>query len=187
MSEKKLSSRIQQKHDTEANWLKATNFTPRAGELIIYDVDNMHSTPRFKVGDGSTLVSNLPFEEDDKASLSGSNTFTGVNTFNGPAPVTSQIGFHLGNATKVNEIWRFDSVGIKAFGGSEGSLKDQTIKLPDLSSFTAITTHTIPLNDTDNTFTGTNTFIYKDTTSQNTIKLDPTNGNVLVGAGSPDA
>lgn len=59
MAEAKL--RIKQKHDTEANWLKATTFVPFEGELIIYDVDSLHSTPRFKVGDGTKTVGNLPF------------------------------------------------------------------------------------------------------------------------------
>lgn len=34
---------------------------PRAGELIIYDADASHDSPRFKVGDGVTTVTNLPF------------------------------------------------------------------------------------------------------------------------------
>ena len=66
---KKMYGRFQQKHDTEANWLLATNFAPLAGELIIYDADENYDYPRFKVGiwDGESektedmLVSNLPF------------------------------------------------------------------------------------------------------------------------------
>jgi hypothetical protein len=71
-----IYGRFQQKHDTEANWLKATNFAPLAGELIIYDADydeeknpNGYKYPRIKIGiwDGisgktdNMLVSNLPF------------------------------------------------------------------------------------------------------------------------------
>lgn len=56
-----VKARIQQKHDTEANWKKAVNFKPLAGELIIYDADSAHATARFKIGDGSTLVNDLPF------------------------------------------------------------------------------------------------------------------------------
>lgn len=64
-----IYGRFQQKHDTEANWLKATNFAPLEGELIVYDADENHDYPRFKVGiwDGTSektdemLVSNLPF------------------------------------------------------------------------------------------------------------------------------
>lgn len=61
MAEKTAKLRIKQKHDTEANWKKATNFRPEAGELIVYDADSTHSAPRFKVGDGTKLVNVLPF------------------------------------------------------------------------------------------------------------------------------
>lgn len=59
MAEAKL--RIKLKHDTEANWLKATTFKPLEGELIMYDVDSAHTAPRFKVGDGVKVVGDLPF------------------------------------------------------------------------------------------------------------------------------
>lgn len=61
MAEKQVKTRIINKHDTEANWDKATNFIPKQGELIVYDIDSSHSYERFKVGDGATTVSNLPF------------------------------------------------------------------------------------------------------------------------------
>ena len=75
MAEKMLKTRIQNKHETEANWSQATGFVPLAGELIIYDVDETHSKPRFKIGDGvrnpdtgkveGTNVNDLPFVSDD--------------------------------------------------------------------------------------------------------------------------
>ena len=61
MTEKNIKARIIQKHDTETNWNKATNFIPKQGELIIYDADSTHSYIRVKIGDGSTLVAQLPF------------------------------------------------------------------------------------------------------------------------------
>ena len=61
MSSKTIHSRVQLKHDTEDHWLLATNFVPLAGEFIIYDVDASHTTPRLKVGNGVTTVTNLPF------------------------------------------------------------------------------------------------------------------------------
>ena len=61
MIEKEIKSRIIHKHDTEENWLKAVNFIPKKGELIIYDIDTSHDYERFKIGDGITLVSALPF------------------------------------------------------------------------------------------------------------------------------
>ena len=53
--------RIIQKHETEANWNKATKFIPKLGEVIIYDPDANHTTSRIKIGDGTTVVANLPF------------------------------------------------------------------------------------------------------------------------------
>ena len=63
MSEKNINARIIHKHDTEANWNldTNTNFTPRQGEIIVYDVDATHSYERFKIGDGVTNVTSLPF------------------------------------------------------------------------------------------------------------------------------
>lgn len=63
-TEKTLNSRIVHKHDTEANWLKAINFTPKQGELIIYDKDANYNYERAKIGDGQTNVNNLPFIVD---------------------------------------------------------------------------------------------------------------------------
>lgn len=61
MAEKTLNTRIQMKTDTEANWLKATNFIPKNGEIIIYATDATHSYQRVKVGDGTKKVNELPF------------------------------------------------------------------------------------------------------------------------------
>lgn len=61
MADKIFNTRVQQKHDVEANWLKATNFIPMLGEIIIYDADETYDCPRVKVGDGKTVVSLLPF------------------------------------------------------------------------------------------------------------------------------
>ena len=66
------------RHDTAKNWAKAVNFTPKKGELIVYDTDDtMYETTetlngqefevvssgivRFKFGDGKTNVNLLPF------------------------------------------------------------------------------------------------------------------------------
>lgn len=59
-------TRIQQKHDVEANWEKAKNFTPLTGELIIYDVDASHSKIRAKIGDGVNLLADLPWAVDEE-------------------------------------------------------------------------------------------------------------------------
>jgi hypothetical protein len=64
MAEKILNSRIINKHDTEANWLKATGFTPKQGELIVYDIDENYNYERIKIGDGVQNVNDLPFVDD---------------------------------------------------------------------------------------------------------------------------
>lgn len=64
MAEKNLKARIVHKHDIEANWLLATGFTPKQGEIIVYDIDDTHSCERMKIGDGVQNVNNLPFYDD---------------------------------------------------------------------------------------------------------------------------
>ena len=70
MAEKTLNTRIILKHDSESNWDKATDFIPRTGEIVIYDIDNEHKSPRIKVGDGINIPSNLPFLKDGDFGLS---------------------------------------------------------------------------------------------------------------------
>lgn len=69
MSEKILKGRLVQKHDTAENWSKATSFVPKQGEVIIYDKDSSHNYERMKIGDGTTVVSSLPFIDDNKADV----------------------------------------------------------------------------------------------------------------------
>ncbi len=81
--EKRIRSRSIQKHDLEVNWNKATSFIPYKGEFIIYDIEvdkdgntledaegklllpEGRTVPyiyeRFKIGDGKTPVTDLPF------------------------------------------------------------------------------------------------------------------------------
>ena len=58
---KEFYSRIVHKHDIEANWDKATGFTPLQGEIIVYDKDDTYDYERIKIGDGITKVIDLPF------------------------------------------------------------------------------------------------------------------------------
>ena len=61
MSTKTINTRVINKHDVEANWNKAVNFIPKAGEMIIYDADGTNPV-RIKIGDGITVVNSLPFQ-----------------------------------------------------------------------------------------------------------------------------
>ena len=66
---KTMKARIQHKHDIEANWLKAMNFTPLVSEIIVYDPDENYSYPRIKIGDGETNINDLPFITEDYAKI----------------------------------------------------------------------------------------------------------------------
>ena len=69
MSEKTIKSRIVHKHDTEENWQKAVNFTPKQGEIIVYDIDDNYNYERLKIGDGKTLIKDLPFADNHKSQV----------------------------------------------------------------------------------------------------------------------
>ena len=77
-NEKQLNTRLVQKHDTEANWNKATNFIPKDGEIIVYDIDNNYDYKRIKIGDGITNVINLPFVTLAFSATFNRTVFTGL-------------------------------------------------------------------------------------------------------------
>lgn len=76
MTDKNIYSRMQQKHDVQANWEKAVNFTPLVGEIIIYDPDENNLKSRIKIGDGKTNVNNLIFIGNEEALLYSEQTLT---------------------------------------------------------------------------------------------------------------
>lgn len=57
-----FNTRIQHKRGTTEDWGKALNFTPLPGELIIYHDEG--KSPMLKIGDGKTLVGDLPWAQD---------------------------------------------------------------------------------------------------------------------------
>jgi hypothetical protein len=64
MQEPKMRARVSLLHKTEAEWeiLDSTqSIKPFAGELIIYDPDDKFDYARLKIGDGHTLLKDLPF------------------------------------------------------------------------------------------------------------------------------
>lgn len=60
----KLNLRIINTHDTEEKWRVSGEFIPKAGEVIVYDVDENYTYERFKIGDGVTPIKDLPFTID---------------------------------------------------------------------------------------------------------------------------
>lgn len=113
MADKKLKVRVQSKHDTAESWGKATNFKPLAGEIIIYDPDETHPIARQKIGDGETLVNDLPFVDQDCVKTAdlkpyltgGSQTSTstadgGSNVFTFTKSDGTSAAFTVKNGTK---------------------------------------------------------------------------------------
>lgn len=156
MATKTFKGRIQNKHDTEANWKVATNFKPLAGELIIYDGDNAHSTPRFKVGDGSTLVSDLPF-------VNGSMEFDAdgfsYEDYGGNVGFFSPMNIILSNS-EYKASYDTTSIGYKNISTDV----EYNLNFPTKSGTFAVT------SDIDVTAAGNNTF-----TGKNLINTDPVN------------
>ena len=151
MATKTFKGRIQNKHDTEANWNAAVNFKPLAGELIIYDEDNAHSTPRFKVGDGSTLVSDLPFVNGSMKfgadSFSYEDSVGNIGTF-GP------MSIELDDST-YKAVYDTTSIGYKNISTDVA----YDLNFPAKSGTFAVTSDIDVTAAGNNTFTGSNWFM----------------------------
>lgn len=52
------------KHETEADW-SLSSYIPENGEQVIYDPDDVHTSPRIKIGNGIDIVKDLPFASED--------------------------------------------------------------------------------------------------------------------------
>ena len=63
-------------HGTEAEW-NEINYTPKAGEIIIYDADELNNNSRLKIGNGESLVKDLDFVNSET-----------VDDVNGVVPIT---------------------------------------------------------------------------------------------------
>lgn len=109
MAEKSLNARIVHKHDTEANWNKATNFIPKQGEIIVYDIDDNHSYERFKIGDGATNVNSLPFatyKSIPELDSDGTLTFTSEYAVNYDVPLPHVTSADNGKFLRVVDgVW----------------------------------------------------------------------------------
>lgn len=56
-----MKARISNLHKTEAEWNKLIGWKPEAGELIVFDPDDIYDYPRAKLGDGIHTLTELPF------------------------------------------------------------------------------------------------------------------------------
>lgn len=188
-AEKKITSRIQQKHDTAANWANATTFIPKKGEIVIYDAEYNTSgvqtqAVRFKIGDGSRTINNLPFAliDYDNRITSLENTVDGLGTaaqkdvgFFATAAQGTKADNAVPNTRKVNnkalssDITLYPSdVGVTetAFPGLKKTGTITEIKMNGASKGTSgvvdlgtvlTSSDNLAKLDTENTFTATQT------------------------------
>lgn len=143
-TEKKINSRIQQKHDVAANWAKATNFIPKKGEIIIYDAEYNASgeetqAVRFKIGDGSKTVNNLPFAAIDYKSIKSINT----NNTAAQEPNASEaiVGTGTINLHKVAKTGSYNDLSnkptfVSSVNGSSGAITN-VAKTDETNVFTS--------------------------------------------------
>ena len=153
-TEKKITSRIQQKHDVAANWAKATNFIPKKGEIIIYDAEYNASGEetqpvRFKIGDGSKTVNNLPFAAIDYKSIKSINT----NNTAAQEPKTDEsiAGSGTINLHKIAKTGNYNDLLDKLTAGSNITINENNV---------------ISAKDTTYTFTANNPTLAWNTTSK---------------------
>lgn len=157
MSNKTINSRIQLKHDTEANWAKATNFIPLKGEVIVYDIDDTHTSPRVKIGDGTNKVFNLPFiqgnnglvVENDGTIKLGDYAELSIEDFNdykyyvlksdtGTGPYTDSAYFQLGYLSAISIPMGLDSQSQSVNFQSGSIIQPKFILKTDNSKFICI-------------------------------------------------
>lgn len=121
MAEKMINTRIINKHDTAENWRKATNFIPKKGEIIVYDVDAFATVPKIKIGNGETNVNDLPFLnekeilEQTRYLISGSKNGYDFNLPNIGVKSLQIILLHDLNTTGAIEIINKDGIVISSY------------------------------------------------------------------------
>lgn len=106
MMQKEFASRIIHKHDIETNWNKATTFIPKQGEMIVYDIDDLHDYERIKIGDGVTVVTELPFYQENVAYIDteDNETITDVETGDSNGGANIDVVASVGQTIIVKEV-----------------------------------------------------------------------------------
>lgn len=121
---REIFTRICNKHDLEVNWQNRANFKPLHGELIIYDkeVDANGNTlelpsdrvtpythERLKLGDGVTLINDLPFID-----IKGKDGTSGVYVGSGDMPEGYNVQIDPDGDIEVDLLAKIDEVLVEA-------------------------------------------------------------------------
>ncbi len=184
---KTFKTRIIQKHDIEANWQKATNFVPKNGEIIVYDIDSNHNYERIKIGDGEHIPNNLPFVTDNY--YTKSETDTKLNDKQAQLNTAQLAAVNSGiTSDKVTKYDNYQSQITSKYEKPDGGIPKTDLSLDvqgslekadsALQSHQSITTGsvngTIAANGTDVAVKGLKALAYKDSLTKADVGL----GNV---------
>lgn len=184
---KTFKTRIIQKHDIEANWQKATNFIPKKGEIIVYDIDSNHNYERIKIGDGEHIPNNLPFVTDNY--YTKSETDTKLNDKQAQLNTAQLAAVNSGiTSDKVTKYDNYQSQITSKYEKPDGGIPKTDLSLDvqgslekadsALQSHQSITTGsvngTIAANGTDVAVKGLKALAYKDSLTKADVGL----GNV---------
>lgn len=182
-----FKTRIIQKHDIEANWQKATNFIPKKGEIIVYDIDSNHNYERIKIGDGEHIPNNLPFVTDNY--YTKSETDTKLNDKQAQLNTAQLAAVNSGiTSDKVTKYDNYQSQITSKYEKPDGGIPKTDLSLDvqgslekadsALQSHQSITTGsvngTIAANGTDVAVKGLKALAYKDSLTKADVGL----GNV---------
>lgn len=139
-----LKSRKQEviQHKTANEWLNDVSYRPALGEIVIYDKDTTHDYARIKIGDGSSLVSALPFI--DAGSVNGEIVTPAIeqyDTFNNFPAVGNDSTLYYDKQQSELYCWVNSSgyVKISSAGSEYQSLQIKTVDTWDAGKMTNLT------------------------------------------------
>lgn len=180
MADKTMKTRIQMKHETKENWDKATSFTPLEGESIFYTDKNI-----LKIGDGNTLLSELPSLTTYSNNTPTVNALGGVDagaTFDN-VPITDMLTKILypyvapviGTTTSSPNGGCFENGSTQTITAVTSSVTKKSAsisKVELLQGSTVLKTHSAIPNGGNISFTGLSIAIDKSSASKNlTVKV----------------
>lgn len=131
-----VKTRIIQKHDSSANWAKATTFVPLKGEIIIYD-----DLGKVKIGDGATKVNDLQFLDKDAVKQVKLNNVAKTPNADGIVDLGTVITSHQDisgkqdklNATQLNAVDSgITNAKVKQYDGYNSTIGNHTTRITSL-------------------------------------------------------
>lgn len=154
-----VKTRIIQKHDSSANWAKATTFVPLKGEIIIYD-----DLGKIKIGDGIAKVNDLPFTNADAVKQIKLNNVAKTPNADGVVDLGTVITAHQDISGKQDKLSTaqlnaansgITSTKVKQYDGYNTTISDHTTRLTTLEGKPGLdktgTVSSIKINGTSKT------------------------------------